>query len=116
LKKALLSIRKNGGTELASLYDQNHVDNHKNSMVGNSIIVELAAGDKVQVYMYTFTGLHDKPGNRLTQFMGYLLRPLDQLSSNSTSQVNSDGSNNLSSLVVPQSPRGQRMALSSERF
>ena len=29
LKKALLSIRKNGGTELASLYDQNHVDNHK---------------------------------------------------------------------------------------
>ena len=121
-------------------------------MVGNSIIVELAAGDRVQVYMYTFTGLHDKPGNRLTQFMGCLLRPLDQLSSNSTSQVmittkfsfkdnilklrtinikikdtyvllifftkqqNSDGSNNLSSLVVPQSPRGQRMALSSERF
>ena len=29
LKKALLSIRKNGGTELASLYDQNHADNHK---------------------------------------------------------------------------------------
>ena len=56
-------------------------------MVGNSIIVELEAGDRVQVYMYTFTGLHDKPGNRLTQFMGYLLRPLDQLSSNSTSQV-----------------------------
>ena len=32
LKKALLSIRKNGGTELASLYDQNHVDNHKVSL------------------------------------------------------------------------------------
>ena len=29
LKKALLSIRKNGVTELASLYDQNHSDNHK---------------------------------------------------------------------------------------
>ena len=29
LKKALISIRKNGKTELASLYDQNHVDNHK---------------------------------------------------------------------------------------
>ena len=51
-------------------------------MASNSIIVELAAGDRVQVYMYTFTGLHDKPGNRLTQFMGCLLRPLEKLSPN----------------------------------
>ena len=51
-------------------------------MASNSIICELAAGDRVQVYMYTFTGLHDKPGNRLTQFMGCLLRPLERLSSN----------------------------------
>ena len=30
----------------------------------------------LQVYLYTFTGLHDKPGNHLTQFMGVLLKPL----------------------------------------
>ena len=28
----------------------------------------------VQVYLYTFTGLHDKAGNHLTQFMGVLLK------------------------------------------
>ena len=27
-----------------------------------------------QVYLYTFTGLHDKAGNHLTQFMGVLLK------------------------------------------
>merc|ERR1712133_63123 len=32
-KKALLSIRKNG-EEVASIFDQNHKDNHKNSMAG----------------------------------------------------------------------------------
>merc|ERR1719495_2116699 len=32
-KKALLSIRKNG-EEIASIFDQNHKDNHKNSMAG----------------------------------------------------------------------------------
>ena len=75
LKKALLSIRQNGKHELASVYDQNHNDNHKNSMAGTCTIVQLNAGDKIQVYMYTFTGLHDKPGNSLTQFAGCLLRP-----------------------------------------
>ena len=33
----------------------------------------------LQVYLYTFTGLHDKPGNHLTQFMGVLLKPLASL-------------------------------------
>merc|ERR1711934_958771 len=32
-KKDLLSIRKNG-EEVASIFDQNHKDNHKNSMAG----------------------------------------------------------------------------------
>merc|ERR1712180_389612 len=35
-KKALLSIRKNG-EEIASIFDQNHKDNHKNSMAGQNI-------------------------------------------------------------------------------
>ena len=56
-------------------------------MASNSVIVELAAGDRIQVYMYTFTGLHDKPANRLTQFMGCLLRPLDRVSADSPNQV-----------------------------
>merc|ERR1712002_395769 len=37
-KKALLSIRKNG-EEIASIFDQNHKDNHKNSMAGQNIIM-----------------------------------------------------------------------------
>ena len=35
-KKALLSIRVNG-EEVASVFDQNHKDNHKNSMAGTTI-------------------------------------------------------------------------------
>jgi len=78
MKKALIALRRNG-VEVATVFDQNHVDNHKNSMAGQSVLMEVAAGDRVQVYLYTFTGLHDKPGNHLTQFMGVLLRPLDTL-------------------------------------
>ena len=37
-KKALLSIRKNG-EEIASVFDQNHKDNHKNSMAGQNVLV-----------------------------------------------------------------------------
>jgi hypothetical protein len=58
---------------------QNHVDNHKNSMAGTTLIVELSQGDKVQIYMYTFTGLQDKPGNHLTQFTGFLVKALDKV-------------------------------------
>merc|ERR1712106_226246 len=39
-KKALLSIRKNG-EEIASIFDQNHKDNHKNSMAGQNIIMDV---------------------------------------------------------------------------
>ena len=33
--------------------------------------------DKVQVYMFTGTGLQDKQNNHLTQFVGLFLRPKD---------------------------------------
>ena len=48
MKKVLLSLRRNG-VEFATVYDQNHVDNHKNSMAGQSVLAELAMGDRVQV-------------------------------------------------------------------
>merc|ERR1711881_389438 len=45
-KKALLSIRLNG-EEVASVFDQNHKDNHKNSMAGTNILINLKRGDEV---------------------------------------------------------------------
>ncbi len=61
------------------IFAQNHIDNHKNSMASQTVIMELGQGDRVQVYLYTFSGLHDKPGNHLTQFVGVLLKPLISL-------------------------------------
>merc|ERR1712172_127740 len=55
-KKALLSIRKNG-EEVASIFDQNHKDNHKNSMAGQNIIIDVKRGDEIVVYAYTGTWL-----------------------------------------------------------
>ena len=63
------------GNEVASFYDQNHESNHKNSMVGQSVLLNLNVNDKVQVYMFTHTGLQDKRSNHLTQFVGIFLRP-----------------------------------------
>merc|ERR1719382_138234 len=76
MKKGLLSLRCNGN-EVASFYDQNHDSNHKNSMVGQSVVVEVSEGDKIQVYMFTHTGLMDKRSNWLTHFVGVFLRPKD---------------------------------------
>ena len=76
MKKGLLSLRCNGN-EVASFYDQNHDSNHKNSMVGQSVVVEVSEGDKIQVYMYTHTGIMDKRSNWLTHFVGVFLRPKD---------------------------------------
>ena len=76
MKKGLLSLRCNGN-EMASFYDQNHDSNHKNSMVGQSVVAELSEGDKVQVYMYTHTGMMDKRSNWFTHFVGMFLRPKD---------------------------------------
>jgi len=73
-KKALLSIRKNG-EEIASIFDQNHKDNHKNSMAGQSIILEVKKGDEIVVYAYTGTWLADFPMNHYTHWVGILLKP-----------------------------------------
>merc|ERR1711892_299391 len=73
-KKALLSIRKNG-EEIASIFDQNHKDNHKNSMAGQSIILDVKKGDEIVVYAYTGTWLADFPMNHYTHWVGLLLKP-----------------------------------------
>merc|ERR1712212_365841 len=73
-KKALLSIRKNG-EEIASIFDQNHKDNHKNSMAGQNIIINVNRGDEIVVYAYTGTWLADFPMNHHTHWVGILLKP-----------------------------------------
>ena len=47
-KKVLISLRRNG-VELGSLYDQNHGENHSNSMSSQSLLAHLDIGDIVQV-------------------------------------------------------------------
>jgi hypothetical protein len=73
-KKALVSIRLNG-EEVASVFDQNHKDNHKNSMAGTTIIINVKKGDEVVVYAYTGTWLADFPMNHYTHWVGLLLKP-----------------------------------------
>merc|ERR1712111_34879 len=73
-KKALLSIRLNG-EEVASVFDQNHKDNHKNSMAGTTILLQLKKGDEVVVYAYTGTWLADFAMNHYTHWVGLLLKP-----------------------------------------
>ena len=73
-KKALLSIRRNG-EEIASVFDQNHKDNHKNSMAGTNILLNVKAGDEVVVYAYTGTWLADFAMNHYTHWVGLLLKP-----------------------------------------
>merc|ERR1712212_235627 len=76
-KKALLSIRLNG-EEVASVFDQNHKDNHKNSMAGTTILLQLKKGDEVCVYAYTGTWLADFPMNHSTHWVGLLLKPSEE--------------------------------------
>merc|ERR1712008_149003 len=76
-KKALLSIRKNG-EEVASIFDQNHKDNHKNSMAGQNIIMDVKRGDDIVVYAYTGTWLADFPMNHYTHWVGLLLKPSEE--------------------------------------
>merc|ERR1712058_40242 len=76
-KKALLSIRKNG-EEIASIFDQNHKDNHKTSMAGQNIIMDVKRGDEIVVYAYTGTWLADFPMNHYTHWVGLLLKPSEE--------------------------------------
>jgi len=73
-KKALLSIRVND-KEIASVFDQNHKDNHKNSMAGTNVVHKVNKGDQVTLYAYTGTWLADFPANHYTHFVGLLLQP-----------------------------------------
>merc|ERR1711862_1063860 len=73
-KKALLSIIVND-KEIASVFDQNHKDNHKNSMAGTNVVHNVKRGDKVSLYAYTGTWLADFPANHYTHFVGLLLQP-----------------------------------------
>ena len=53
--------------QVASFYDQNHESNHKNAMVGQSVIIDCAQGDKVQIYLFTDTGLQVRRGLSITE-------------------------------------------------
>ena len=44
-------------------------------MISQSILLELAVGDTVQVYMYTSSGITDHKNSRYTHLVGLLLRP-----------------------------------------
>merc|ERR1712055_12199 len=86
-KKALLSIRKNG-EEIASIFDQNHKDNHKNSMAGQNVIVDVKRGDEIVVYAYTGTWLADFPMNHYTHWVGLLLKPSQEEVNNLKKEAN----------------------------
>ena len=63
------------GEEIASIFDQNHKDNHKNSMAGQNIVINVNRGDEIVVYAYTGTWLADFPMNHYTHWVGLLLKP-----------------------------------------
>ena len=44
-------------------------------MVGQNVLLELVEGDKVQLYVYTSSGISDHKNSHYTQFIGTLLRP-----------------------------------------
>ena len=44
-------------------------------MISQSILLELAVGDTVQLYMYTSSGITDHKASRYTHLVGLLLRP-----------------------------------------
>ena len=52
------------------------------------LIKNFVAGDKIQVYMYTHTGIMDKRSNWLTHFVGMFIRPKDFMKDTETEMVN----------------------------
>ena len=77
IKKALSSIRKSG-KEIASIFDQNHTDNHKNSMAGQTINIDSLRGDEIVVYAYTGIWLANFLMNHYTHWVGILLKPTEE--------------------------------------
>merc|ERR1712203_787782 len=63
-------LRKN---EIKSLEEKQQKDNHKNSMAGQNIIIDVKRGDEIVVYAYTGTWLADFPMNHYTHWVGLLL-------------------------------------------
>jgi hypothetical protein len=59
-KRLLPLAHRLNGEEVASVFDQNHKDNHKNSMAGTTIIIDAKRGDEICVYAYTGTWLAGK--------------------------------------------------------
>jgi hypothetical protein len=45
------------------------------TMISQSILLELSEDDKIQLYLYTGTGLTDHKNSRYTHLVGLLLRP-----------------------------------------
>ena len=83
-------------------------------MAGQTFVIELAVGDRIQVYMYTFTGLHDKPSNHLTQFTGILLKPVEHVIE--PPQPTERSSSAMSGPYLSLPSQRARSVLSSERF
>merc|ERR1719317_554961 len=44
-------------------------------MIGQNVLMELLEGDKVQLYLYTSSGITDHKNSHYTQFIGILMRP-----------------------------------------
>merc|ERR1711988_1583069 len=66
-----------GGTYMFQFHIATHdnKDNHKNSMAGQNIIIDVKRGDEIVVYAYTGTWLADFPMNHYTHWVGLLLKP-----------------------------------------
>merc|ERR1712018_742933 len=54
-----------------------HIATHdnKNSMAGQSIVIDCIRGDEIVIYAYTGTWLADFPMNHYTHWVGILLKP-----------------------------------------
>merc|ERR1712086_840475 len=76
--EGLLGANNERKAEIASIFDQNHKDNHKNSMAGQNIIMDVKRGDEIVVYAYTGTWLADFPMNHYTHWVGLLLKPSEE--------------------------------------
>merc|ERR1711997_148790 len=62
-----------GGSYMFVFHIATH--DHKNSMAGTTIMLNLKKGDEVCVYAYTGTWLADFPMNHYTHWVGLLLKP-----------------------------------------
>merc|ERR1711963_97755 len=62
-----------GGTYMFQFHIATH--DHKNSMAGQNIIIDVQRGDEIVVYAYTGTWLADFPMNHYPHWVGLLLKP-----------------------------------------